>query len=113
MERPTKGIRPWEFWFLLVLGVLALALVVANISLYMGNRALQVQVNDRQNYLNQTLRLSNLNNQLIRALAALSATTGDARLREMLEAHGISFTVNVPDNGPVAPAPGASGGERP
>ena len=79
-----------------VLGIagVVLVLVAINISLFLDNRKLQLQSLERQQFINQSIRLSRVNAQLIRAIAGVSAQTNDAQLRELLAAHGVTFTVN-------------------
>lgn len=85
-----------QFWVLNIIAVLALVLVAGNISLFLSNRAAQSEVNARQQYINDSIKLSRLSNQLIQSLANLSAQTGDGQIKELLAAHGIQFNVNSP-----------------
>lgn len=99
----TAGtLRAWQFRALIALSLVALALVVGNISLFMGNRASQAQVLERQRTINQGIRLSRLNAQLIRSLATLSAQTEDEQIRALLAQHGVTFTF-TPNASAAAP----------
>ena len=91
-------LKSWQFWLLNTLAVITLILVAVNISLSMGNRTVQTQVLQRQQFINQSIRLSRLNNQLIRALAVASAQTDDQQIRDLLSAHGVTFSVNADAN---------------
>jgi hypothetical protein len=84
----------WQFWALNGCAGLVMALVITNIALFLGNRTVQVQAAERQQFINQSIQLSRLNTQLIRALAATSAQTDDEEIRELLASHGVTFTVN-------------------
>ena len=83
----------WQFWLLNTLALLGLATVVVNIILALGNQQMQAEVNQRQQLINDGIRLSRLNTQLIQTLAETSARTGDAALRNLLASHGIDFTI--------------------
>ncbi len=74
--------------------VLALLLSVGVITLSLGNRTTQNEVNTRQQFINQSIKLSQFNSQLIQELAAVSAQTGDKQIRNLLLTHGITFTAN-------------------
>jgi len=79
-----------------VLAVTALGFVIANIVMHRTNLDLQKTLADRQQFINDSIRLGRFNGQLIQALATLSAQTDDAAIRDLLATHGISFTVNLP-----------------
>ena len=94
---PGSGyLKGWQFWVLTLVAGAALVLVVFNVVLVQSNQKLQVEVNERQQYINQTIRISRLNSQVIQALANMSARTGDEELRQLLAAHGISFSAPLP-----------------
>jgi hypothetical protein len=84
----------WLNWCNAGLAVLSLVFVVGNIVLHRTNLDLQEQLAERQQFINESIRLSNFNGQLVQALATLSAQTGDAAIRDLLAGHGINFTVN-------------------
>lgn len=108
---PGSGyLKGWQFWFLTLTAGSALVLVVINVILARSNQNLQVEVNARQQYINQTIRISRLNGQVIQALANMSARTGDEQLRQLLAAHGISFSATLPAAG-TATADGKSPGK--
>ena len=94
-------LRPWQFTILVVLGALALLLTVTNGVLFTQNRAEQVDVNARQQYLQQTVGLEGLYRDIVKALAELAVKNNDQQLLQMLGAQGINVSVNAP----AAPAP--------
>jgi hypothetical protein len=98
--------KSWFRWFLSGIAVLGLAFVVINIFLFLGNRTIQGEVNDRQQFINQSMQLDRLNRELIAALANLAARNNDDQIRNLLASHGITFTVNQP----TSAGPAASGG---
>lgn len=87
-------------------GVVALVLVGLNAYLYFSNRALQSDVNERQRTINDSLRLSQLNNQLIQSLVSLAASGGDEQIRDLLSKSGVTFTVKPAPNDASPPAAG-------
>ncbi len=95
------GLSKGAFWTLNALAGVALVLVIANVVLSREVMALRDDVSARQQYINQTVRLSRVNVQLIQALANAAARTGDTDLRALLAAHGISFTVGDDGSSPA------------
>lgn len=85
--------RDWRIW--VICGALGLTLVLSgfNIWLHQSNLTLQVQVNERQQQINEGVRLSQFNTQFVQALAAMAAGTGDAAISRLLATHGITYTV--------------------
>jgi len=87
------------------LGGLALAAAVAVIGLAQYNAGLRRQIGDQQQYIQQSVQLEGLYREMVRALAELSARSGDEPLRALLQRHGIQYSVNAPAT-PAAPAHG-------
>ena len=103
--------KSWFRGVLAGIAVLCLAFVVVNIFLFLGNRTIQGEVNDRQQFINQSIQLDRLNRELIAALANLAARTNDDQVRNLLASQGITFTVNQPTGAAPAPtAPAAPAG---
>lgn len=91
-----------EYWSLTGSALLLVMLVLINTTLVLANRSTQADVNGRSQYIQQSIQLNGLYNEIVKALADLSARNQDAQLKELLAKHGITFTVNAP-----APAPAA------
>jgi hypothetical protein len=89
-----------QFNIVIALAVVTLLLVITNMVLFSRNRAQQQEVNNRQLYVQQTAQLEGLYQQLIRAIAELSARNNDAALGAVLSRQGITFSVtpNEPQN---------------
>ncbi|MBS0392024.1 MAG: hypothetical protein JSR23_12890 [Proteobacteria bacterium] len=85
-----------QFFLLSAMGAAALALALANIVLYNGNRSAQSEFNTRTQYIQQSQQLEPLYQGLIRSLAELSDQQSDSQLRELLASQGISFTNKQP-----------------
>jgi len=97
----------WIYRVTTVLSGLTLVLVVAYICLVQDNRAVQAEVNRRQQFINQSIQLGRINEVLIRALAAAAANGKDDKLRELLAQNGI--TINAAGEPEKSPPPSVGG----
>ncbi|HYZ43044.1 MAG TPA: hypothetical protein VE687_20800 [Stellaceae bacterium] len=70
---------------------LSLVLVVVYIILVQDNRSVQLQVNQRQQFINQGIQLGRINEALVRALASAAVNKKDDKLRELLAQNGITI----------------------
>ena len=86
-----------QFRLLCGLGCAALLLAGIDIGLVVTNRATQNEYNTRAQYIQQSLQLEPVYQNLIRTLAELSVRQNDAQLRGLLSAQGISFSVANPE----------------
>src|ERR1700737_3890314 len=84
---------------LVALSGITLALVVAYIVLIQENRSVQAEVNQRQQFINQSIQLGRINDTLIRALAAAAVDNNDDKLRDLLAQNGITInpTTGAPE----------------
>jgi hypothetical protein len=99
----------WLYRVLVALSGITLILVVAYILLVQDERTIQAEVNQRQQFINQSIQLGRVNEALIRALAANAGK--DDKLRELLAQNGIS--INAATGAPekaAAPAPPPAAG---
>jgi hypothetical protein len=89
----------WLYRLLVALSGITLALVVAYIVLIQDNRSVQAEVNQRQQFINQSIQLGRINDTLIRALAAAVVENNDDKLRELLAQNGITInpTTGAPE----------------
>jgi len=89
----------WLYRLLVALSGITLALVVAYIVLIQDNRTVQAEVNQRQQFINQSIQLGRFNDTLIRALAAAAVEHNDDKLRELLAQNGITInpTTGAPE----------------
>jgi hypothetical protein len=93
----------WLYWAAVALSGLTFILVLVYIILVQDNRAVQREVNQRQQFITQSIQLGRVNDVLIRGLAAAAVKTNDDKLRELLSRNGI--TVNAA--GEVVPSASA------
>ena len=110
MPVPTEG---WLYRLLVALSGITLVLVVVYIVLIQGNRSVQSEVNQRQQFINQSIQLGRVNDALIRALATMAVSNNDDKLRDLLAQSGITInpTTGAPEReaAPAAAAPTATG----
>ncbi len=83
-----------EYWLLVCFSALSLGLLVAVITISVGNQSMREQIQSRQIYIKQTVGLSKLNSELIQGLATASSKVNDQDIRRLLSDHGITFSTN-------------------
>jgi hypothetical protein len=81
----------WLYRVMVGLSGFSLILVVVYIILVQDNRAVQLRVNQRQQFINQSIQLGRINEALIRALAAAAVSKKDDKLRDLLAQNGITI----------------------
>jgi hypothetical protein len=116
MGCPRKGAvltDDWPYRILVALSGITLVLVVVYIVLIQDNRSVQTQINQRQQFINQSIQLGRINDALIRALAATAVSDKDDKLRDLLAQNGITInpTTGAPEReaAPAAAAPTGTG----
>lgn len=93
-------------WLLVGLSVIAL---VGNGWMYMRNRAKADAITERVKFVQQTVQLSGLYNDIVRSLAELAVRNQDDQLRELLRGQGISLG---PAKAPTAQEQGGGKGGK-
>ncbi len=96
---------PREFWVLLGGALLCLVLAIANMVLFTGNRAQQVEVNERAQFIQQSVQLEGLYRNMASALGDLALRNNDNELRSLLASEGLTLSPNPPPATPGGPAP--------
>jgi uncharacterized membrane protein len=86
----------FQYRALVLLGALALILAIVNAVLFSNNRQEQNEISTRGQYIQQSLQLEPLYQSLIKSLAELAAKDNDKQIRDLLAAHGITFSANSP-----------------
>ena len=92
----NRFLHSWQWWALTVCGIIVLVLIVTNMALFLRNRDKQININSRQQYIQQSLVLENLNRDIINALANLAVRNKDGQIADLLAANGITVTVSQP-----------------
>ena len=88
--------EPLLYRLSMLLGVVALVLVIINSILLLGNQRRQNEVNSRQAFINQSVRLSRLNQALVNTLAQAAVKKKDDAIRKLLSDNGIKISVTAP-----------------
>jgi len=99
------------YWVSVVLGAVTVVLVIVNFFLLSNNQSIQAQVNQRQQFINQSAQLSRVSDFLIRALATEAVSKNDDKVRDMLSQQGITLNVTPAPNGSAA-TPAANSGKK-
>jgi hypothetical protein len=86
----------WLYRVMVGLSGFSLVLVVVYIILVQDNRSVQLEVNRRQQFINQSAQISRINEALIRALATAAVSNKDDKLRDLLTQHGITINAGEP-----------------
>jgi|SRR5450755_1965746 hypothetical protein len=94
-----------QFNVLTALGAVALVLVVVNSVLFTQNRATQLGLSQRQQFVQQTVPLEGLYREIVKSLADLAVKANDREVLNMLAAQGFTVTVNGPATSPADAAP--------
>jgi len=104
--------KGWLERLLIALSGITLILVVAYMALVQDDHTMQAEVNQRQQFINQSIQLGRVDDALIRALAANAGK--DDKLRELLAQNGISInaTTGAPERESAPPAPAPAGAQR-
>jgi len=95
----------WQFWVLTLLSVVSVVLIGANMWRFAGNRQLQAEVNQRAQFVQQTVPLEALNREIVAALAQLAVRNKDDQLRAMLASMGLTLTESSSTPSPAAASP--------
>ena len=103
----------WFYRLLVALSGITLILVVVYIILIQDNRSVQAEVNQRQQFINQSIQLGRISDALIRAMATTAVSNKDDKLRDLLAQNGITInpTTGAPEReaAPATAAPAATG----
>lgn len=81
-------------------------IVAANVSMVALNRATQAEIGERAQFIQQSVALERLNQEIIRALAELAVRNQDRDVTALLNANGVTFSVG---NAGAAASGGAAG----
>ena len=96
------ALKDWKFAILLVLVIGMMTLLFLNVRVADDNRAKLQEVAERQQFLSQTVGLSQFSTQFIKGLARVAAEAEDEDIRRVLADHGVTFTVEEEAEGDAA-----------
>lgn len=91
-----------RFLLLTALSAATLLLSIGNALLFNTNRAMQADIATRGQYIQQSLQLEPVYQNLVGGLARVAAQSQDAQISELLGSQGIGFSVK----------PTAAGGDK-
>ena len=77
--------------FLTPLAGLTLVLVLVNVLLSLGNQFLRLEVNERQQFITQSIQLDELQREIVAALASVAVKSNDRQLKDLLASMGINL----------------------
>ena len=104
--------KGWVYRITLALSGVTLVLVVVYLYLVQVNRSVQAEVNQRQQFINQSIEFNRINDALIRAIATTAVNNKDDKLRELLTQNGITINPSASASEKAPPpsaAPAAQG----
>jgi hypothetical protein len=109
----------WVYRVIVALSGITLILVIIYLIVSEQNRTVQAKINERQQFINQSVEFARVNEALVRAIASAAISDKDDKLRQLLTQNGI--TIN-PKTGAAsraaetgstpAPAPAAQTGAK-
>ena len=98
----TKG----QYWIVTFIAGACFVAMLASITLGYNNAKARADVNQRQQYVQQSVQLEGLYKEIVRALAELGARNNDGDVKAMLQKNGITYTANAATPAPASgPAP--------
>lgn len=110
--RQSLALKQWQFYLLTGISAVALGLVFVTTTMSSNIGSLRAQIDERQQFINETILLSRLNVQLAQVLANLAVATNDEELKSVLYANGITFSTQAPSGTNKATlTPGSAYGE--
>src|SRR5437879_3625672 len=92
-------LRTIGFWIATALASLALLLVIVDGWLVSSNASVRGEVTGRQQYINQSVQLSRLNQELVNELGSLATGKNNAAIKQMLAESGITVVGQAPAPG--------------
>jgi len=93
------------FWAATALASIAVLLVVIDGWLVTSNAAIRREVSGRQQFINQSVQLSRLNQELVNELGGVATKNSNAAIRQLLADVGITVVGQAPTPGQAVPAP--------
>ena len=93
MSSASSSARDWKIWVLGAVSALCALLTAFNVFMLSAEiRDLQTNVTTRQQFIQESIPLARMNDQIIQTLANMSARSNDVAIRDMLARHGVTFS---------------------
>ena len=96
----TKG----QYWVVTLISGACFVAMLASVTLGYKNGVARAEVNQRQQFVQQSVQLEGLYKEIVRALAEMGARNNDGDVKAMLQKNGITYTPNVAASA-TTPAP--------
>jgi hypothetical protein len=98
----------WQHRLLSALGAAAVLMVLVNALLFTLNRDAQSDLQQRQQFIQQTVPVEALYREIVKSLAEMAVKDKDKPLLDMLAAQGLTITAggSAAPSGPATPARG-------
>lgn len=96
----------WVYRVIVALSGITLILVFVYLVVGEQNRAVQAKINERQQFINQSVQFARINEVLVRLIATAAVNDKDDKLRSLLTQNGFGID---PKTGAPVPAPAATG----
>jgi hypothetical protein len=110
--RGERVLSRWQFWITTGIAILVAVVAGYTMTLVGQNRAAQMQLAQRAQFIQQSIQLETLYRDMVKAIADLSVRNQDRALSDLLASQGIMVNATPPTAGATAaPAPGR--GDRP
>jgi hypothetical protein len=103
----------WTYRVVLALSGISLILVIVYLVQIEQNRSLRAEVDQRQQFINQSFQFGRVNEALVRALAGAAVSDKDNKLRDLLAQNGITINAKTGTPAPAAGEKGAPAGAAP
>ena len=102
-----------QYYTVTLIAALCFAAMLASTTLGYNNATARADVNQRQQFVQQSVQLEGLYKEIVRALAEMGARNNDGDVKVMLLKNGITYTANAAKPAPTpttssSPAPGAA-----
>ena len=93
-----------QYYTVTLIAAACFAAMLASTILGYNNAKARADVNQRQQFVQQSVQLEGLYKEIVRALAEMGARNNDGDVKAMLQKNGITYTANA--SAPGSPAPG-------
>jgi predicted Holliday junction resolvase-like endonuclease len=107
---PAEG---WGYRIILALSGITLILVIVYLLVSQQNRAVQAKINERQQFINQSIQFAHINETLVRIMATVAVSEKDDKLRDLLTQNGIKINPPAAAKAATSAAPLAPAAPKP
>ena len=91
-----------QYWVVTFIAAACFVAMLVSVSLSYNNATARADVNQRQQFVQQSLQLEGLYKEIVRALAEMGARNNDGDVKAMLQKNGITYTANAATPAPAS-----------